>query len=365
MQHLSFLLQFEFAPYTQHGQELANMKDKYLAKYKEVRAGLRKATARVNTRAKQAAVANATTTKTQPSPSQAPVLKSTNESVRTPSPSTKAPSSSAPGFSAFGGSTQSLFSSSSSPLLNEIEAARQLLTGGDKKGGEKGKSTGLFGQPSFGQPASAGTPAVVGAFGSPPPQGGLFGPPSTSAPSNEFLAMQGTGFNLSSPSTTTTRSQEPSSSSLFPPNTSPWTATGFGGYGSASTTTGFSGSPAKAPTREQDEAQLLSVLARLGFGHVNLEDLGKLNPPDAYEQEMELMAEVRAYFHISYKVRCSEAIHGFTYALTYTTEDNRLRSHVYRPHVLSLLRLVSSIHADREVRAGYEECRSSMYGVRR
>ncbi|KAI0693477.1 P-loop containing nucleoside triphosphate hydrolase protein [Cytidiella melzeri] len=52
--------------------------------------------------------------------------------------------------------------------------------------------------------------------------------------------------------------------------------------------------------REERENQALSALAALGY-HVTAADLGKLNPPDVYESELELMAEVRAYFQIAYK----------------------------------------------------------------
>ena len=44
-------------------------------------------------------------------------------------------------------------------------------------------------------------------------------------------------------------------------------------------------------------------LASIGIPGVTATDLRKLNPPDIYEREMEVMAEVRAYFHVSYKVR--------------------------------------------------------------
>ncbi|KAM5536973.1 hypothetical protein V8D89_009302 [Ganoderma adspersum] len=44
----------------------------------------------------------------------------------------------------------------------------------------------------------------------------------------------------------------------------------------------------------------LSMLTKLGYT-VKVEDLGKLHPPDEYEQELELMAEVRAYFQVAYK----------------------------------------------------------------
>ena len=55
--------------------------------------------------------------------------------------------------------------------------------------------------------------------------------------------------------------------------------------------------------REELELQALSILARLGYTNTTAEDFGKLIPPDVYEQEMDVMAEVRAYFHVSYKVR--------------------------------------------------------------
>ena len=47
--------------------------------------------------------------------------------------------------------------------------------------------------------------------------------------------------------------------------------------------------------------EALAALARLGFT-VKEEDLGKLNPPDEFQEELEVMAEVRAYFKVAYKV---------------------------------------------------------------
>ncbi|KAI0698694.1 P-loop containing nucleoside triphosphate hydrolase protein [Earliella scabrosa] len=46
--------------------------------------------------------------------------------------------------------------------------------------------------------------------------------------------------------------------------------------------------------------EALAALARLGFT-VKEEDLGKLNPPDEFQEELEVMAEVRAYFQVAYK----------------------------------------------------------------
>lgn len=49
--------------------------------------------------------------------------------------------------------------------------------------------------------------------------------------------------------------------------------------------------------------QILALLAELGLTGLTKEDLGKLNPPDEYEAELKIMAEVRGYFQVSYKVR--------------------------------------------------------------
>lgn len=48
--------------------------------------------------------------------------------------------------------------------------------------------------------------------------------------------------------------------------------------------------------------ELMSLLAKLGHNQLKLEDLAKLNPPDEYENELQVMAEVRGYFKVSYKV---------------------------------------------------------------
>lgn len=58
---------------------------------------------------------------------------------------------------------------------------------------------------------------------------------------------------------------------------------------------------------ESTVSEALGLLARLGF-IVKGEDLGKLNPPDEFEEELEIMAEVRAYFQVSYKVRLLLAV---------------------------------------------------------
>ena len=54
--------------------------------------------------------------------------------------------------------------------------------------------------------------------------------------------------------------------------------------------------------RKRHEMQALASLTYLLGRSVDLEDLSKLLPPDVYEEELEVMAEVRAYFKLAYKV---------------------------------------------------------------
>ncbi|KAI0633205.1 P-loop containing nucleoside triphosphate hydrolase protein [Trametes polyzona] len=62
--------------------------------------------------------------------------------------------------------------------------------------------------------------------------------------------------------------------------------------------------PRSPKTLNQKEKETLSealaALVKLGYS-VGEDDLGKLNPPDTYEEELEVMAEVRAYFQVAYK----------------------------------------------------------------
>jgi len=48
---------------------------------------------------------------------------------------------------------------------------------------------------------------------------------------------------------------------------------------------------------------ILAMLAERGFTGLTIADLGKLNPPDEFETELRIMAEVRGYFQVAYKVR--------------------------------------------------------------
>lgn len=51
-----------------------------------------------------------------------------------------------------------------------------------------------------------------------------------------------------------------------------------------------------------NESNALAALAALGYHGVKADDLKRLRSPDPHEIEIEVMAEVRAYFQIAYKV---------------------------------------------------------------
>ena len=56
------------------------------------------------------------------------------------------------------------------------------------------------------------------------------------------------------------------------------------------------------PGKRKALQDALAARARLGY-NVKEDDLPKLNPHDEFEEELEMMAEVRAYFQVAYKVR--------------------------------------------------------------
>lgn len=49
----------------------------------------------------------------------------------------------------------------------------------------------------------------------------------------------------------------------------------------------------------------LNALWALGYKRLSVHDLARLHPPDAFEEELIVMADVRAYFQVSFKVRFS------------------------------------------------------------
>lgn len=54
--------------------------------------------------------------------------------------------------------------------------------------------------------------------------------------------------------------------------------------------------------KQQYMREALAILARIGYPGLKEEDLGRLNAPDEYQNELDVMAEVRGYFQVAYKV---------------------------------------------------------------
>jgi hypothetical protein len=50
-------------------------------------------------------------------------------------------------------------------------------------------------------------------------------------------------------------------------------------------------------------SDVMGALANFGFHGLKEEDLGRLYGVDAHDEELAVMAETAAYFHVAYKVR--------------------------------------------------------------
>ncbi|EIN04120.1 hypothetical protein PUNSTDRAFT_138850 [Punctularia strigosozonata HHB-11173 SS5] len=53
--------------------------------------------------------------------------------------------------------------------------------------------------------------------------------------------------------------------------------------------------------REEDEAAALRALAKIGYRGLSVADLRHLHPREAFDEELSVMADVRAYFQVAYK----------------------------------------------------------------
>jgi hypothetical protein len=56
------------------------------------------------------------------------------------------------------------------------------------------------------------------------------------------------------------------------------------------------------PLADTPEAKALRALADAGYANLRVSDLARLLPPDSFEEELSVMADVRAYYHVAYKV---------------------------------------------------------------
>jgi hypothetical protein len=70
------------------------------------------------------------------------------------------------------------------------------------------------------------------------------------------------------------------------------------------------------PPEESAESRALRALSELGYENLSLEDLSRLHPPDRFGEEITVMADVRAYWQVAYKVGAS-----FTPLVTWTAHE--------------------------------------------
>lgn len=243
VQFLQAMLEVEQTPFTQNDHYLQTCKDKWLAKYKDARAGRREAS--IEPKSKRARHGdNERSTVTNRSSAQSPG--DTSKPLNAFAPTFPSNDS---GFvfgksQPFGQLGKSAFGQSQGfSVFQPVSTDKQ-----------KSPISGLF---KFGTPAAelaeTQTPSALGSSAS-------------TAPS--------TGLRSSSPAMAPATSAKSTAAAVLPSD----------------------------PSGLEKINSVLALLADIGYTGLNAEDLGKLNPPDKYETELHVMAEVRGYFQVSYKV---------------------------------------------------------------
>ena len=84
----------------------------------------------------------------------------------------------------------------------------------------------------------------------------------------------------------------------------------------------YSPTPVLATSERYDpEAEALKILADAGYKNLTKADLARLHPSDHFEEELQVMADVRAYFQVAFKVRLIRAHRWSTSLLTYILDS--------------------------------------------
>jgi len=241
-QFLQAILEVEQTPYTQNDHYLETCKDKWLAKYKDARAGRVKAS--LQPLAKRAKLTEDERNRTANGPS-ASDLSDTSQLSKPPTllQTFNGPTSIFGTPQSSGQTSASVFGQSPRPFTFQPLANATFET------------------PA--KPITSKPPAPTSTIGSSPA-------PSTAMPLSNHAAP--------SPVQASGASATPAQSASAPVITS-------------------------VPRDLEKINSVLALLAEAGYTGLNAEDLGKLNPPDEYETELHVMAEVRGYFQVSYKVR--------------------------------------------------------------
>ncbi|KIM82118.1 hypothetical protein PILCRDRAFT_485567 [Piloderma croceum F 1598] len=237
-QFLQAILEAEQTPYTQNDHYLETCKDKWLAKYKDARAG--RVDASLQPLAKRARVTGAERNHAA-NGSSASGLSDTSQLSKLPAPvqASNGPTSVFGTIQPSGQTNASAFGQSPRPFTFQSFAKSNPPTDG---------------------PVTFETPAK----------------PITSKPPAPSTAVSSSNHAAPSP-------VQASSAPATPAQ-----------FASAAVIT-------SVPHDLERINSVLALLAEVGYTGLNAEDLGKLNPPDEYETELHVMAEVRGYFQVSYK----------------------------------------------------------------
>ncbi|KAG2067161.1 hypothetical protein BDR04DRAFT_1144485 [Suillus decipiens] len=75
----------------------------------------------------------------------------------------------------------------------------------------------------------------------------------------------------------------------------------FGSVPTEKNNKGSKGHINSTPVAETLEDKALRALAEAGYANLRISDLARLLPPDPFEEELVVMADVRAYYHVAYK----------------------------------------------------------------
>ncbi|KAH9928963.1 P-loop containing nucleoside triphosphate hydrolase protein [Fomitopsis serialis] len=287
LEQIVTLLKFESTPFTQNTHYLSDTTAKTLARYKDIREGKIRNDVHRLPGVDLAPLGN-------PSDAEGNHIPGNPFAQLVPKPTSYLshplrPSTPIPARVNFGGDLAA--------AANRPEAGNSVpsLLSVNRQGHPQGRSVDLEGQSAHGHPTTAAN----------------FKSPVQATSAQEFARTAfhfgdgGSGATLFGVTSETSKSKPsvcgPSPGFVgFSPKSSA-SGTVFGAPGSQRPPISSALFSSDGPERVRLEAEALSALAKLGYTGLTADDLGKLHPPDEYEEELNVMAEVRAYFQVSYK----------------------------------------------------------------
>ncbi|KZT22881.1 hypothetical protein NEOLEDRAFT_1180623 [Neolentinus lepideus HHB14362 ss-1] len=304
------ILEIESEPFTQNGHYYDSCRDKWLAKYKDARAGKTFLSEERPVKvAKTSRTADVSQTQARPVSGSNAHASSASSAEPVPSPVSASPPS--------GSSAQFVASlpteTNKVPFGFSSSSGAGAFTFAKPSTGFRQPPMGFVEPPTgFGQPTTGFVQSPTG-----------FGQPTTGfVQSPTGFGQPSTGFGLPSADTRKTNATPPlwptrsiicgfdnerdtqilgiDPSHVAPSRPTLWAVANSKQASEAN----FSTAAPKPSLSEVDEEKInaaLAALADIGYAGLTAEDLGKLNPPDEFTREIIVMAQVRAYFQVSYK----------------------------------------------------------------